>query len=50
MSTCVHLGIQMGGLFKNGSKQWCVDDMLIPWVSEVITIVIILNLATFACF
>ena len=37
MSLCVHVGIQVGGLFANGPKQLCVlNHMLIPWVSEVI--------------
>ena len=25
MSLCVHVGIQVGGLFTNGSKQYCVE-------------------------
>ena len=25
MFSCVHLGIQVGELFTNGSKQWCVE-------------------------
>ena len=25
MSSCFHLGIQVGGLFTNGSKQLCVE-------------------------
>ena len=36
MSSSVHLGIQVGGLFINGSKQWCANHMLIQRVSEVI--------------
>ena len=25
MSLCVHVGIQVGGLFARGSKQYCVE-------------------------
>ena len=36
MSSCFHLGIQVGRLFANGPKQLVLNHMLIPWVSEVI--------------
>ena len=36
MSLCVHVGIQVGGLFANGPRNCFLNHMLIPWVSEVI--------------
>ena len=37
MSLCVHVGIQVGGLFANGPKQLCFESYVdTTWVSEVI--------------
>ena len=38
VSLCVHVGIQVGGLFANGANgpNCVLNHMLIPWVSEVI--------------
>ena len=30
MSSCVHLEIQVGELFTNSSKQWCVEPYVDP--------------------
>ena len=34
MSSCVNRGIQVGGLFTNGSKQECVEPYVHTMVSE----------------
>ena len=36
MYLCVHVGIQVGGLFAKVSSNCALNHMLIPWVSEVI--------------
>ena len=36
MSLCVHVGIQLGGLFANGPKQLCFETYVDTMVREVI--------------
>ena len=48
MSLCVHVGIQVGGLFANGPKQ--LNHMLIPWVGKVIYYCIYLEFGIICMF
>ena len=56
MSLCVHVGIQLGGLFANGPKQLCFESCVGTTGERsyilvlTLVLVIILNLALFACF